>query len=97
MAAARDFKLLEATIDDIHKAYRSRQLTARVLVKMYLDRIEAYDKRGPAINAVITINPRALEEAEELDAAFEASGLSGPLHGIPLIIKDQADVRGRFV
>src|SRR4029077_4879572 len=88
------FRLLEATIDDIHAAYRSGQLTARGLVQMYLDRIEAYDKKGPAINAIITVNAKALEEADRLDALFKTSGLVGPLHGIPLVFKDQADVKG---
>lgn len=88
------FRLLEATIDDIHSAYKSGQLTSRQLVKMYLDRIEAYDKKGPAINAIITVNSKALEEADRLDAAFQASGLVGPLHGIPVIVKDQADAKG---
>ncbi|MBI2357467.1 MAG: amidase [Deltaproteobacteria bacterium] len=95
MAMAKEpFNLLEATIDDIHSAYRSGQLTARQLVQMYLDRIEAYDKRGPAINAIITVNPRALEEADRLDAAFKISGFVGALHGIPVIVKDQADAKG---
>jgi len=89
-----DFRLLEATIDDIHAAYRSGQLTARSLVQMYLDRIDAYDKKGPAINAIITVNANALEEADGLDAAFKRSGFVGPLHGIPLVFKDQADVKG---
>ena len=88
------FNLLEATIDDIHSAYKSRQLSARQLVQMYLDRIEAYDKKGPAINAIITLNDRALDEADQLDAKFQASGFVGPLHGIPILIKDQADTKG---
>ncbi|MEK7335263.1 MAG: amidase family protein, partial [Candidatus Binatota bacterium] len=88
------FNVLEATIDDIHSAYKSGQLTSRQLVQIYLDRIGAYDKKGPAINAIITVNSQALEEADRLDAAFKASGLVGPLHGIPVIIKDQADAKG---
>src|SRR3990170_2735673 len=92
---APNFRLLETTIDDIHRAYKSGQLTSRQLVQMYLDRIEAYDKKGPTLNAIITINSQALEEADRLDAAFKASGLVGPLHGIPVIIKDQADAKGR--
>lgn len=90
---AENFTLLEATIADIHAAYRNRRLTARQLVQMYLDRIEALDKNGPKINALIALNPRALEEADRLDAAFQASGPVGPLHGIPVVIKDQADVK----
>jgi len=88
------FNLVEATIDDIHAAYKSGQLTCRQLVQIYLDRIEAFDKKGPAINAIITINSDALKEADRLDAAYKASGSVGPLHGIPVIVKDQADVKG---
>ncbi len=87
------FTVVEATIADIHAAYRSGSLTARQLVEAYLGRIEAYDKKGPAINALISLNPRALDEADRLDAAYRSSGPVGPLHGIPVVIKDQADVR----
>ena len=88
------FKVVEATFDDIHDAFRAGTLSARQLVQTYLDRIEAFDKAGPAINAVISLNPDALAEADRLDASFRATGLVGPLHGIPLLIKDQADVKG---
>src|SRR6266568_5130195 len=88
------FHLEEATIDSLHDAYRSGRLTSHQVVQLYLNRIEAYDKKGPAINAIITINPRALEEADRLDSAFKASGFVGPLHGIPVIIKDQMDTKG---
>ncbi len=88
------FELLEATIEDVHEAYRAEQLTCRQLVQLYLDRIEAYDKNGPAINSIITLNSKALEEADKLDAAFKASGFVGPLHGIPVILKDQVDAQG---
>jgi amidase len=88
------FNLIEATIDDIHAAYKSGQFTCRQLVQMYLDRIEAFDNKGPAINAIITINSEALKDADRLDAAYKASGPVGPLHGIPVIVKDQADVKG---
>ena len=88
------FDIIEATIKDIHSAYGSGQLTARRLVQMYLDRIDAYDRKGPALNAIITLNSQALEEADRLDGAFKASGLVGPLHGIPVVLKDQADAKG---
>ena len=88
------FNVLETTIDDIHSAYKSDQLTACRLVQAYLDRIDAYDKQGPAINAIITLNPKALDEADRLDKAFKTTGFVGPLHGIPIIIKDQADAKG---
>ena len=87
------FKILEATIDDIHSAYKSGHLTCRQLIQMYLDRIEAFDKKGPAINAIITINSNALEAADRLDTAYKASGLVGPLHGIPVFLKDQVDAK----
>src|SRR5579875_649876 len=87
------FKLVEATIADIHAAYRDKRLTARQLVQLYLDRIEALDKNGPKINALISLNPKALYEADRLDAAYRSSGPVGPLHGIPVVIKDQADVK----
>lgn len=94
MAQSTPFNVVEATIEDIHNAYKSGELTCRRLVQMYLDRIEAFDKKGPAINAIITINPEALKEADRLDAAYKASGPVGPLHGISVIFKDQADVKG---
>jgi len=88
------FNVLETTIADVHAAYRSGQLTARQLVEIYLDRIQKYDKNGPKINAIITLNADALADADRLDAAFKSSGLVGPLHGIPVIVKDQADTKG---
>lgn len=93
MAASNLFNVVETTIADIHAAYRSGALSVRRLVQMYLDRVEAYDKKGPAINAVIALNPRAPDEAERLDAAMKSSGFVGPLHGIPVIMKDQGDVK----
>lgn len=91
---SKSFRLEEATIDEIHAAYKAKQLTSRQLVQLYLDRIEAYDKKGPALHSIITVNPKALEDTDKLDAAFRASGFVGPLHGIPVIIKDQVDVQG---
>ena len=93
MDAQADFNVVETTIADIHAAYLDGRLTARRLVETYFERIAAYDKAGPAINAVISTNPKALEEADALDAALTQGGLVGPLHGIPLIMKDQADVK----
>src|ERR1043166_9035349 len=91
---AQSFEIVEATIDDIHAAYKAGTLSVRQLVQMYLDRIAAYDKKGPAINAIIALNPTALEEADRLDAAFGKAGFVGPLHGIPVVMKDQADIKG---
>jgi amidase len=88
------FEILETTIETIHAAYNSGELTCRELVQRYLERIQAYDKKGPAINALITVNSKALDQADQLDAAFKKSGPVGPLHGIPVVVKDQADVAG---
>jgi amidase len=85
----------EATIADIHAAYRAGRTTARAVTQTYLKRIAAYDRRGPALGAVIITNPEALATADALDAQFHASGqLSGPLHGIPVLVKDNFDVAG---
>jgi amidase len=94
MASAQAFNVVETTVADIHTAYKASTLTARQLVQMYLDRIAAYDKKGPTINSIISLNPKVLEEADRLDATFKTSGFVGPLHGIPVIMKDQADVKG---
>ena len=88
------FHLLETTIDAIQAAYRAGELSARDLVQLYLNRIEAYDKKGPNINAIITIAPDLLEQADRLDAAYGTSGPVGPLHGVPVILKDQLDAKG---
>ena len=88
------FQVVETTVGQIHSAYESGALTVRQLVQLYLDRIAAYDQQGPAINAIITVNPNALEEAARLDAAFQDSGFVGPLHGIPLLVKDMIDAEG---
>ncbi|HKD27030.1 MAG TPA: amidase family protein [Xanthobacteraceae bacterium] len=92
--ASAPFQIVEATIDDIHMAFRSGRLTARQLVQGYLDRITAYDKQGPNINSIITINPDALAEADKLDEAFRLSGLVGPLHGVTILVKDEVDTAG---
>jgi len=85
------FDVVEASISEIHDAMRTGSLTAKELVQLYLDRIDAYDKQGPALNSIITINPNAPARAKELDKAFNDSGMVGPLHGIPVIVKDNYD------
>src|ERR1700756_1494114 len=84
-ATAANFHLLETTIDDIHAALQSKRITCRELVNLYIKRIDAYDKEGPQLNSVQTINSRALQEAERLDAAYASSGPVGPLHCIPVL------------
>ena len=88
------FQLKEATIDSVHFAMKSGEVTSRELVEMYLDRIESYDKSGPEINSIININTKALEEAGELDRYFEETGkFKGSLHGIPILVKDQVETK----
>jgi amidase len=87
------FHLQDATVDGIHAAMRAGQLTCRQLVQHYLNRIEAYDRDGPALHAIQTVNPAALRDAERLDAQFQAAGLAGPLHCIPVLVKDQVQTR----
>ncbi len=85
------FKIQETTITQIHAAFGDRTLTCPELVAMYLARIDAYDKQGPSINAIIRVNPHALERARELQEDFEANGLTGALHCVPMIVKDNYD------
>jgi amidase len=92
--AAWAFRLMsaqEASIADIQVALGARELSCRQLVQMYLDRIAAYDRQGPALNAIILVNPNALATADELDASMARSGAVGPLHCIPMIVKDNYD------
>jgi len=90
-AAEKKFKLEDAAIADIQQAISSGSLTSVTLVQLYLDRIAAYDKAGPTINSIITINPKAKEEAVALDRERAEKGPRGPLHGIPVLLKDNVD------
>ncbi|MDN7241659.1 amidase family protein [Planococcus sp. N028] len=84
------FMLEEATINEIQQAFKDNRLTSVELVQAYLDRIEKYDKSGPTINSVLSINPDALKIAEELDDMRGQDG-QGPLYGIPVLLKDNID------
>lgn len=90
-AQTRSFELTTASIADIHAAVDAGKLTYEGLTGLYLKRIEAYDKKGPRLNAVMTINPRAIEIAREMDAERKTKGRRGPLHGIPVVAKDNID------
>src|ERR1700752_4405393 len=86
------FHVDEATISDVHAAYKSGALTSVRLVQAYLERIRACDQAGPKLNVVIFLNPRALEEAAALDEHFRRTGkVVGPLHGIPVLLKDNVN------
>ena len=89
------FHVEEVSIANLEAAYLTGRTTARAVTQAHLDRIAAYDKHGPLINSLITVNPHALEDADRLDAALAATGRPvGPLHGIPVIVKDNIDVAG---
>ena len=82
------FDVVETTIPAVRAALRSNAVTCHAVVRMYLDRIAAYDKTGPALNALIVVNPRALALADSLDRHAAAGGRLGALHCIPVIVKD---------
>lgn len=88
------FSLTETTIADLHAAYLAGTTTCREVTQAYLARIEAYDLGGPGINSVVTVAPDALAQADALDAALADGGLVGPLHGVPVLVKDQVDTVG---
>jgi len=81
------FPVLETTIKDIHAAYKAGTLTCRELVEIYLARIEKYDK-PTRLNAIVVVNPAALKIADKLDQEFQSTGKLRPLHGIPVVVKD---------
>jgi amidase len=90
------FELEEATIASLQDDMQSGRYSARSITQLYLERIGAIDKRGPAINAVIEQNPDAMKIAEERDAERKAGRVRGPLHGIPVLIKDNIDTADRM-
>jgi amidase len=91
------FELEELTIAELQEGMKSAKFTARSLVEKYSARIGEVDKSGPAINAVIQMNPDAIGIAEALDQERKAKGPRGPLHGIPVLIKDNIDTADRMM
>jgi len=85
--------LVETTVTDLQKGYREGKFSIRDVVEDYLKRIESIDKNGPKLNSVISINPDAIKIAEELDKEMSEGKIRGPLHGIPVILKDNIDTR----
>src|SRR6266705_2191839 len=90
------FELDEVTVGELQAGMASGKYAAYSLAKKYLDRIEEIDKHGPAINSVIELNPEALSIASDLDKERKAKGPRGPLHGIPVLIKDNIDTHDRM-
>jgi amidase len=91
LVAQKTIDLDAATIADINAAFAKGTLTSERLTQMFLARIEAYDRKGPALRAVITVNPKALETARAMDAERKTRGPRSPLHGIPIVLKDNID------
>src|SRR5213594_3400352 len=94
--SAAPFELEEATIAELQAGMKSGKYTARGLTAAYAQRIDALDRKGPALRAVLEVNPDALAQAGALDAERKAKGLRGPLHGIPVLVKDNVATRDRL-
>src|SRR5580765_3838246 len=86
--AAQSVDLDALTIADLNRAFDAGALTSETLVQLCLARIQAYDRQGPALRAVLTLNPKALDLARAMDAERKTKGPRSPLHGIPIVLKD---------
>src|ERR1035438_4731460 len=95
-AEVKPFELDEITIPELQDGMKSGKYTARSLVEKYAARIDEIDKRGPTVNAILELNPDALSIADALDQERIAKGPRGPLHGIPVLIKDNIDTADRI-
>jgi amidase len=91
------FELDEVTISELQDAMKSGKLTSRSITEKYLARIDQIDKQGPAINAIIELNPDALSIADALDTERKEKGPRGPLHGVPMLIKDNIDTADKMM
>ena len=94
---ADDFELNEITIDELQQKMQGGAYTSRAITELYLKRIDAIDKKGYALNAVIEINPDALAIADDMDRERKAGKLRGPLHGIPVLVKDNIDTADKMM
>ncbi len=97
VADIKPFELDEMTISDLQDGMKSGKFTARSLVEKYSDRIDEIDKHGPTMNSVIELNPDALSIADTLDQERKGKGPRGPLHGVPVLIKDNIDTADRMM
>ena len=92
-----DFELNEITITELQNLMKNGKVSSKSITKLYLKRIEALDKKGPKLNAVIEINPDALEIASKMDEERKAGNIRGMMHGIPVLIKDNIDTADRMM
>jgi len=90
---ATEFHLLDATLEQLQTALQAQIISSKNLVEMYLERISAYDRQGPEIRALLSIHPKAVELAIELDMERKIKGSRGMLHGIPILIKDNYNTK----
>jgi amidase len=97
LAEIKPFELDEITISDLQNGMKSGKLTTRSLVEKYSARIAEIDKQGPAINSILELNPDALSIADALDQERKAKGPRGPMHGVPVLIKDNIDTADRMM
>ncbi len=95
-ARSQKFALDEVSVSELHTRQHKHELTAEKLVEMYLERVDAIDRQGPALRSVIEVNPDALDIARALDAEFREKGPRGPLHGVPVLLKDNIDTHDRM-
>ena len=87
-----NFDIMETTVALVHAAMLAGEVTSRELVDEYLKRIEAYEAKGPSLRSIIAVNPKACDEADNLDRLLADTGkFSGPLHGIPVMLKDNVN------
>ncbi len=92
--AGPQFEVMEQTIPELQDAMAAGRVTSHELVEQYLARIEAYDQRGPGLNAMISLTAAALDEADALDQERASGSVRGPLHGVPVVVKDNYDMVG---
>jgi amidase len=94
---SNDFPLLESTIADLQRMFKEGKASVRSVTELYLSRIEAVDQSGVELNSVIELNPDALKIADMLDGEMKSGKLRGPLHGVPILIKDNIDTADRMM
>lgn len=90
------FRFLEYSIEQIQEGYNNGEFTVEEVVKAYIDRIERIDKHGPSLNSMVTVNPDAIDIAKELDKELQNGNKRGPLHGIPVVLKDNIDTHDKM-
>ena len=93
LPSVAEFRLVEATVEEMQRALQTGLVTSEQLVQMYLTRLASYEDTGPAVNAFIHVNAAALNDARQLDADRQRGRARSPLYGIPVALKDIIDTR----